>query len=227
MIRRHFAPLLAAPLLAALLVTGVARAATLLRLSETATLHVPPDELVASLSAQAAAPSAAAAQAAVNRDVAAALAAARLQPGVAATTGGYGTWQHPPGTPGAGTWQASQGITLTGHDGTKLLTLVGRLQGRGLAVGGLRWDLSDTARRAAQRQAMAKAITALRGRAEQAAGLLGLRFVAFRSVTLGPPPSVMPRPMFRAAMAAPAPSAVGSAIAVSATVSAEAELAPK
>ena len=206
-----------------------ATAATLLRLSDTATLRVPPDELVADLRASATAPSAAAAQGAVNRAIAEVLDAARKQSGVTVGTGGYGTWQHPPGSPGAGTWQASQDLTLTARDGAGLLRFVGVLQGRGLAVASLSWTLSPAAREAAEQQAMARALKALRGRAAAAAGLLGLRFVAFRTVTLGAPPQIMPRAMFSgAALAAiPAPSAVGSAIAVSATVSAEADLEPK
>ncbi|MGC8475625.1 MAG: SIMPL domain-containing protein [Acetobacteraceae bacterium] len=201
-------------------------AATLLRLSETARVSVPPDQLVASVSAQATAASAAAAQTAVNQAMTAALAAARKVAGVRAETGGYSTWQHPPGTPGGGTWQASAGLTLTSGNGAALLALVGRLQARGMAVSGLQWGLSGPTRRHARRAAMAKAIAALRGRAEQAAGLLGLRFLGFREVILGPPPSVLPRPMFAMARAV-APVAVGQAVTVSATVSAEATLGGK
>ena len=202
------------------------RAATLLRLTETATVAVTPDQLTANLSAQATAPSAAAAQAAVNRAMAAALAASGKVAGVRPETGGYSTWQHPPGAPGGGSWQASAGLTLSSGNGAALLALVGRLQARGMAVSGLQWGLSAPTRRTARRAAMAKAIAALRGRAEQAAGLLGLRFLGFREVTLGPPPSVLPRPMFAMARAV-APVAVGQAVTVSATVSAAATLGAK
>lgn len=216
------------PLLLALTAPGAA-AATLLRLSDTASLRVPPDELVAELRVAATAPSAAAAQAAVNRAMAEALAVARKQSGVAISTAGYATWQRPPGAPGGGVWQASQDLSLRARDGASLLRLVGGLQQRGLAVASLSWTLSSKARAAAEAKAMARAIAALRGRAAAAAGLLGMRFVAFRTVTLGAPPTILPRAMFAgAALAAmPAPSAVGSAIAVSATVSAEAELEAK
>ncbi len=202
------------------------RAATLLRLTETATVAVTPDRLIATVSAQATAPSAAAAQAAVNRAMAAALAAAGKVAGVRAETGGYSTWQHPPGTPGGGSWQASAGLTLSSGNGAALLALVGRLQGGGMAVSGLQWGLSAPTRRKARQAAMAKAIAALRGRAAQAAGLLGLRFLGFREVTLGPPPSVLPRPMFAMARAV-APVAVGQAVTVSATVAAVATLGGK
>ncbi|MDE2005619.1 MAG: SIMPL domain-containing protein [Rhodospirillales bacterium] len=217
-------------LLLGLVLAAPAHAAgTKLSLSETASVQAAPDEVVTVLRVSAAAPSAAVAQAGVNRTMAAALGEARKQAGLTISTGGYSTWQRPPGSPGGGGWTANQDLTLTTHDGAGLLHLVGRLQGQGLAVESLAWTLSPLARRAAEAKAMAQAIGALRGRAEQAAALLGLRFVGFRSVTLGAPPSVLPRPMFAGAAlaAAPPPSAVGAALSVSATVAAVAELARK
>ena len=213
--------------LALALMTAVpAAAATLLSLSETASVSVRPDELSAELRATATAPDAARAQAEVNAAVAAALTAARAVAGVRIATAGYATWQRPPGSPGGGGWQASQGVTLKSHDPAALLHLVGRLQGQGLAVGALAWELSAPARTAARARAMQEALRALRGRAEAAALVLGLRFGSFRTVQLGAPPQVMPRPMFASLERAggPPPSAVAEDIAVSATVSAEVEL---
>ena len=65
-----------------------------------------------------------------------------------------------------------------------------------------------------------------RARREAAAKLLGLRFEEFRSVDLNPTsaPAPMPRAMMAAAM--PAPNAVAEAVPVSATLTAEAALAP-
>ncbi|MDE2580177.1 MAG: SIMPL domain-containing protein [Rhodospirillales bacterium] len=202
--------------------------ATLLGLSETASVSVTPDELTASLQASATAPNAALAQAAVNGAVAAALAAARAVPGVHIDTAGYSTWERPPGSPGGGTWQANQGLILRAHDAPALLHLVGRLQEKGLALGSLAWELSDKAQKAAHAQAMQDALHALRGRAVQAAKVLGLRFGSFQSVQLGTPPQVMPRPTFALAAraAAPQPHAVTEAITVSASVSAEVVLLP-
>lgn len=209
-------------------VAPAAAAPTLLSLSETASVSVPPDELTAELRATAEAPSAARAQAQVNAAMAAALAAARAVPGITVATAGYATWQRPPGSPGGGAWQASQGLTLKGHDATALLQLVGRLQQRGLAAGSLAWELSAPARKIAQDRAMEEALRALRGRAEAAARVLGLRFGAFHRVQLGAPPQIMPRPLFAAAaMAAPPPSVVAEDIAVSATVSADVTLLPE
>ncbi len=207
-----------------------ARAAeqTVLSLAVTAQVSVPPDELAADLRASATAASAAAAQAAVNRAAAAAITAARAVPGVSVASAGYATWQMPPGSPAAGHWQANQTLALKSADAPALLRLVGTLQDRGLALGGLNWQLSPAAREAAEAKALQRAIARLRKRAETAAGLLGLRFVRFRSVHLGPQPQPFPRPMaLGAAMAATPPSAPAAPIDVSNSVSAEAVLVAK
>ena len=207
-----------------------ARAAseTVLSLTVAAQVSVPPDELTATVRASATATSAAAAQAAVNRAAAAAIAAARAVPGVSVASAGYATWQMPPGSPAAGHWQASQTLALRSADAPALLRLVGTLQDRGLALGGLNWQLSPAAREAAEAKALQRAIARLRKRAETAAGLLGLRFVRFRSVHLGPQPQPFPRPMaLGAAMAATPPVAPAAPIDVSNSVSADAVLVPK
>ncbi len=207
---------------------AAAAAATVLSLSATASVSVPPDELTASLRATAEAPGAERAQAEVNRAMATALTAARAVAGVRATTAGYTTWQRPPGSPGGGAWQASQSLVLKAHDGPALLHLLGSLQAQGLAVDQLGWELSAAAQRKARDRATDAALGRLRGRATAAAQVLGLRFGSFRTVRLGPPPEIGPRPMFASAMRAggPPPSAVAEDVAVSATVSAEVVLLP-
>jgi predicted secreted protein len=220
-------------LLAALLVLAPLSPAwaddTRLSLSETATVTVAPDELAAVLRAEATAPTAAEAQRAVNAAMADALARAKQAPGVTAATGGYGVYRDASTRPER--WQASQTLALHGADGAAMLALVGALQQKGLAVGDLHWQLSDDAARKAQAEAMRRAIGALRARADEAAGLLGMSFTRFVSVQLQTPPQF--RPQMRAmamAAAAPAPtppSAESEDIPVSATVSAEASLAPK
>ncbi|MBW4089966.1 MAG: SIMPL domain-containing protein [Proteobacteria bacterium] len=237
MLRRSHTPmgaLVAALLALAPVAAGAASppaapaADTVLSLSATAAVSVPPDVLTANLRASAEAPGAERAQAEVNRAIATALAAARAVPGVQATTAGYATWQRPPGSPGGGAWQASQGLVLTSHDGPALLGLLGRLQAQGLAVDQLGWGLSAAARQAARDRATDAALGRLRGRAMAAARVLGLRFGSFRMVRLGAAPEIGPRPMFATAMraGAPPPSAVATDVAVSATVSADVLLLP-
>ena len=213
---------------------GVARAETLLRLAETATVMVQPDELAADLAAQASAATPQDAQAQVNAAVTTALATARGTQGVTVATGPYSVWQvrepHPdqPAARPAEVWQASQIVTLHSADGGTMLALVGRLQAQGLAAQRLGWQVSDSASRRAGDEARRQALGALRARCEAAAKLLGLRFEEFRSVNLNPTSAPGPGPMPRALMAAamPAPNAVAEAVPVTATVTAEAALAP-
>jgi predicted secreted protein len=222
-------------LVAGLLLAAVpARAETLLRLSETATVMEHPDELDATLRAETTSASPAEAQRRVNATMADALTAAKAVAGVTVSTGGYFVWRVGP-TPQDRTerWQANQSIELTSHDGAALLKLVGELQQKGLAVGQLGWRLSESATRAARAEATRKAIAALRGRAEEAAALLDLRFASFREVRLDNtrPPPIMPRAMMMSAASAsvPAtpPSAEAADVSISATADADVLLLPK
>ena len=216
-------------LLAALLMTAPAEAAeTLLRLSETAHVLVQPDELAASLRADATAPTSAAAQARVNALIAKALEAAKSTPGITVATGGYSVWQRrePPML-----WNASQSIQLRGSDGERVLALVGTLQAQSLAVGSLSWQVSAPAARKAQSEATRAALAALRGRADEAAAVLGMKFSSFREIRLDgqrqPMPMLaraMPAPM-PGAEAAPPPRAEAQEVDITATVEADAVLA--
>ncbi|HVC62717.1 MAG TPA: SIMPL domain-containing protein [Acetobacteraceae bacterium] len=225
------AGLLSASLWASLLWASPARAETLLHLDDTETVTVVPDELAASLRAEATSASAAGAQQRVNAAMTDALAHSRKVAGVTASTGAYAVWHVGP-TPqdSSARWQASQSLELTSHDGAALLTLVGALQHNGLAIGELGWRLSRAAERKAHDEATRKAILALRGKAQEAAGLLDLRFDSFKEVRLsGAAP--MPTPRFAgafAAMAAPAPpNAVATNVPVSASAEADAILLAK
>ncbi len=213
--------------LAAMLVCPPALADTILHLDDTETVMAHPDELVATLRAEASAAQASVAQQLVNQTMQSALARARQIAGVTAATEGYTAWQ----ATQPQHWLASQTLTLRSHDGPALLGLVGELQQRGLAIGALAWQLSPEATRSARDQAMREALSALRGRAEDAAGLLGLHFSAFRKVSIAmpQPPMMMPRAMMAATMAAAPtpPSAEAADIPVSATAEADAILVPK
>jgi uncharacterized protein len=209
-----------------------ARAETLLRLSETATVMEHPDELDATLRVDVTAPTPAQAQRQVNATMETALAEAKAVAEVTVSTGGYFVWRVGPAPLSPPEhWQANQTIELASHDGAALLKLVGDLQQKGLAVGQLSWRLSDTATRAARAEATRKAIAALRGRAEEAAALLDLRFDSFREVRLDAVrPQPIPRMMAMSAAAsasAPPPNAEPADVSVSATAEADVVLLPK
>jgi len=215
-------------LLAALLLAAPANASeTLLRLSETAHVTVQPDELAATLRAEAAAPTSAAAQARVNALIAKALETAKATPGIVVSTGGYSVWQR---RDAPVQWNAAQAIVLRGADGERVLALVGTLQGQSLAVGGLSWQVSPPAARKAQADATRMALAALHGRADEAAAVLGMTFSGFREIRLDG--QRQPIPMLSRAMPAPManaeaspPRAEAQDVDITATVEADVVLA--
>ena len=149
------AGLLSASLLfASLAWISPARAETLLHLADTETVTATPDELAASLRAEATSATPADAQQRVNAAIADALAHAQKVAAVTAGTGAYNVWHVGP-TPQNNTdrWQASQSLELTSKDSVALLTLVGVLQHNGLAVGELNWRLSRETERKAHDEA--------------------------------------------------------------------------
>jgi len=224
--------------LAAALVSlvGVAARAddTILRLSETAIVMVTPDELAASMRAEAVAPTAQDAQRRVNEMMRDAVAAAKKVVGITVSTGGYNVWRvAPTPTDRSERWQAGQSLNLSGKDAESMLRLIGDLQQRGLAQGNLGWRLSPATERAARKDATKQALSGLRGRADEAADILGLRFSSFKEVRLDSvaPPPIMPRQAMamRASAAAPAPppSAETEDMPVSASAEADVLLKPR
>jgi predicted secreted protein len=212
---------IAAAGVALLLLIGPARAATILHLSATATVQAMPDQLDAELAAETSAASPVAAQNEVNAMIGKALAAARAVSAVTVSTGAYSVWYvtdpHP-------SWQARQTLVLSAHDGVSLLALVGQLQGEGLAVSSLGWQLAAATAEKAREKAQAMALAMLKGKAEAAAKVLGLRFAGFREVWLNPAsPSPIQPMMLMQARAAP-PNAVPAETSVAATVEAEVTL---
>ncbi|MBS0560957.1 MAG: SIMPL domain-containing protein [Proteobacteria bacterium] len=228
--RRHLLPA-AALALAAIALPGAARAEdTKLSLTEGGAVMVHPDELEAVLRAEAAAPTAAQAQREVNTAMAAALAAAKAANGITTSTGGYSVYRDGSAKPER--WVASQTLNLTGKDGSALLSLVGTLQQKGLAMSDLHWQLAEDTEAKARDEALKKALTALRARADEVAGLIGLTFVRYQNLRVDMQNPVRPMPRMMAmtasmAAAAPPPSAEGQDVPVRVVVSAEAVLAPK
>jgi predicted secreted protein len=194
---------------------------TELHLGESAEVTRAPDEIVATLRAEARAGSAAAAQEAVNRTITGAVARARGVPGVRVATGGY--WTNRVDDNRA--WMASQQLTLRASEGAPLLELVGALQGQGMAMSGLQWTLKPETQRAAREEASRIALDALRRRAEAVAQQLGMQVAGLKEVRIDVPER-MPRPMAAPmaaasrSSAAPPPVAVAEDIPVMATVQA-------
>jgi len=207
---------------------------TVLKLGETVTIMVTPDELAASLRAESLAPNAQEAQRRVNELMRDALDSAKKVASITVSTGGYNVWRTAV-TPQDRNerWQAGQSINLTGKDAEAMLRLVGELQQKGLVQGNLAWRLSRDKERTARRDATKQALSGLRGRADEAAEILGLRFASFREVRLDSvaPPPVIPRQqgmMSRAAMAsAPQPSTEAEDLPVTASAEADILLKPR
>ncbi len=218
--------------LVVLLAASPAGAETVLHLSQTATVMVAPDELDATLRAQAVSGKAADAQQRVNAMMADAIALARKVSSVTISTGGYTVWRvGPTQQDRTERWQASQTLQLKSHDGPALLKLVGTLQQKGLATAQLGWTLSPEAERKAHAEATEQALGQLRSRIDQAAKLLDLRFGSFKEVRLdSSQPRPVPQLMRASAMAAQAPeppSAVAEDVPVNATAEADAILLPR
>ncbi|MBV8400220.1 MAG: SIMPL domain-containing protein, partial [Acetobacteraceae bacterium] len=209
-----------------------ARADTLLRLAETATVSVPPDELAATVRAESSARTASDAQQKVNATVADALRGVKQVPGITVSTGMYNVWRSEPNSQDRDErWHAFQLIALHTHDGASLLNLVGELQQKQLAVQQLAWQLAPETEQKARRDATVEALKILRSRADDAAALIGLQFDSFREVRLdNPRPPIAPRALAAASMAASVaepPSAEAEKIPVSATVEADVVLKPR
>jgi uncharacterized protein len=207
---------------------------TILRLAETATVMVTPDELAASLRAEAVAPNAQDAQKRVNEMMRDAVAAAKKVDGITVSTGGYNVWRIA-ATPVDRTerWQAGQTLSLSGKDGETMLKLIGDLQQKGLAQGNLGWRLSRETEHAARKEATKQALSGLRGRADDAAEVLGLKFASFKEVRLDSvTPPMQPRQLTSvmratAMAAAPPPSAESEDLPVTATAEADILLKPR
>lgn len=218
----------------ALLAAAPARADTLLHLGETATVMVAPDELAATLRIEVVTTAADEAQNRVNAVIRDALALARTNSAITVSTGGYSVWRVDPTPPDrAEKWRASQNLILSSKDGPALLTLVGDLQQKGMIVGNLGWRLSRDSFRKARQEATRQALAGLRGRIDEAAALLDLKFDHFKDVRLDSADSVpvpRPAPMAAAAMARAAPVepvAAAEDMPVSATAQADAVLVPR
>lgn len=212
MIRRL---LLVAALLAPL--PALAQSETRLRLSESGSATVQPDEVTASLRIEARAGTAAAAQEQVNRAMAAALAIARGTQGVRATTGHYNARADREKQE----FVAQQSLNLRGPEA--VIALVGQLQSEGLLLDHVQWQLSEAAQRQGRDEATRAAIRAVQERGAAIARDLGLRVAALRDLYVEASPEARPMMAARAmAAAAPTPPTVtAEEITVTARVTAD------
>jgi len=225
----------------ALLAAGAASAQTpplstptVLALSESAERELVQDRLSVSLRAEATAPTAAAAQAEVNRRMEAAIARAKTVAGVRVETGGSWAFEErPQNQPRRWRAHATLNLTAQGADSAGLLVLAGGLQEAGLAMSGLSFDLTREAQRTAQDSLTDEALQRLSARAERVAAALDRRVLSIKSVRVGET-SGDSRPSPRLAMratamadAAPAPSAEPGRTLVRVDVEAEILLGPK
>ncbi len=161
----------------------------MLHLSASATVKVGPDELVASLQGVGIAPTAVAAQRHVSELMVKAKADAAGAAGVKTSFQDYSvdfTDQKPTH------WTAQQTVELRGAEGEQVLDLVGRLQGIGLAVADLGWQVSADRAEQARQSATVKALKSLRVQASAAAAALGMEVDRIQSVVLNGQPCVAP-----------------------------------
>ena len=210
MIRRL---LLVAALLAPL--PAFAQSETRLRLSESGSVTVQPDELVASLRIEARAATAAEAQEQVNRAMAAALTTARAVAGARVTTGHYAARADRDKQE----FVAQQSLNLRGPE--PLVALVGQLQAEGLLLDNIAWQLTEAAQRQGRDEATRVAIRAVQERGAAIARDLGLRVTALRDLYVESSPEARPMMAARAMAAPTAPSVTAEEITVSARVTAD------
>ncbi|CCG40861.1 SIMPL domain-containing protein [Magnetospirillum molischianum] len=200
---------------------------TVLTLHESAETLIAPDMIRVTLRAEAEGADAATSQKILNRIVAAALAKARTVEGVTIATGPYYASRNEPQakSSAAPIWRASQTIDLTSRRFDPLLALAGDLQGEGLAMIGMDYQLSPEARASVHEALVTEAFSALRQEAALAARATGLSIVGYKTLSLSQssrPPVMMKgmRAMAMAAEGAP-PQGEGAAQPVRVEVDAE------
>ena len=208
--------------------TGGNPGETEIHLNQTATRAMAPDRLRAVLRIEAKSGNARQLQAEVNKRMAAALDKAKSVPAVTAETGAYAV-NRDFTAKDRELWQASETLTLSSHDFDAVLSLVGDLQGAGLLMSELQFDLAPETLSSVQTDLTTAALGALRTRARDVAKDLGMTIDHYRSVTIGnATENSRPIPRFAAAAAstmAPPVAQPGDAT-VSLTVNADIVLAP-
>ena len=172
------------PALALALLALPASADTNIHLDQQAQKIVPRDRLQADLRIEASGADSRGVQDEVNRRMGAALAKAHKVANLSVQSGGYSVYRDAPAK-GAEVWRASQSLTFASKDFDAVLKLSGDLQNDGLLMSGLRYFLAPETLRAAQSELTAQALSALRDRAAEIAGNLGMSVAQYKEIVVG------------------------------------------
>ncbi len=208
-----------------------ALAQTTLTLSATGQADAAPDEITATLTAQASSSNPVTAQNSVNAAIAIALRLAKTMPGLTATTANYSvTTEQRDNGDGPVKYDASDDVTLVepapgGVPSQNFASLLGTLQSHGLLLENFDGGLSRAASDQAMQAAIGDAMRQIRAQAQAVATPLNETVGQVTKIDLndavpGPVP-MAPRMM---AMAAAAPQAALAAITAQANVTATVEL---
>jgi predicted secreted protein len=166
-------------------------------------------------------------EAGINRLMAKALADAKQVPGLEVSTGGYNVYRDS----SSSEWVGSQSLLLSGADSGALLSLAGTLQGDGMVMSNLDYEVAPATVRAAENVLTAEALSGLGQRAAAIAQQLRVSVLGYRDLTVGNAETQggpMPR-LAATAMASsmPAPVAAPGEGTVRVTVTADVLLGPK
>jgi predicted secreted protein len=196
--------------------------ATVLHLSQTAERKVTADLLQVDLRVEETGVDPLAVQAAINRQMTAALARARQTQGIEIETGSYTVNEEQP-PHGPSRWRGSQSLILEGKDATAVLKLAGALQAMGLLMSSMSYEVSPETVRGAETALTKEALAGLDRRATAVADELHLSVLRYRDLQVGNAETgEPPMPRFAAmATAMPAPVAAPGKAVTRVTVTAD------
>ncbi|HEY1723056.1 MAG TPA: SIMPL domain-containing protein [Magnetospirillaceae bacterium] len=161
---------------------------TVVHLIERAERQMPRDRLNAVLRADDEGLDPAKVQDDINRRMQAALAQAKTVTTVKVESGSYSVYRQQSAAQ-TGTvpekWVASQTIALTSTDFTPALALIGTLQGQGLTIESLVFDVAPETLRSVQDEMTTEALAALRTRAGHVADGMGMRIARYKTLDVG------------------------------------------
>jgi predicted secreted protein len=161
---------------------------TVVHLTERAERQMPRDRLTATLRADAEGLDPAKVQDTINRRMQDALAQAKTVSAVKVESGSYQVYRQPPpaqNSTAPDKWVASQTMILTSKDFAPALALIGTLQGTGLVIESLNFDVAPETLRAVQDEMTTEALAAMRARADHVAAGMMMNVVRYKSLDVG------------------------------------------